>query len=306
MAGKGTPSIYEIAITDVVGHTIPIELNVGIIKYNERPAAIILVRDISERKKAEEELKKAFTELEHAHRELKKLDTAKTEFLNITSHELRSPLTSILGYAEILSEGLVGPVTDGQRESAYGILRNARQLERLINDLLDFTQMETGRLRLDTEVCDLKPIIKDAVESMRPRIEEAGCAVSIEVPPDLPPSICDARRITQVLYNLIGNAVKFSPDGGTITISANKVDRFIRISVKDEGVGIPEENQEKIFDKFYQVDMSDTRRARGLGLGLAISKAIIDAHGGSIWVDSKPEKGSTFYFTVPIEERRRS
>ncbi|HEC79918.1 MAG TPA: HAMP domain-containing histidine kinase, partial [Firmicutes bacterium] len=245
-------------------------------------------------------------ELEHAHRELKKLDTAKTEFLNITSHELRSPLTSILGYAEILSEGLVGPVTDGQRESAYGILRNARQLERLINDLLDFTQMETGRLRLDTEVCDLKPIIKDAVESMRPRIEEAGCAVSIEVPPDLPPSICDARRITQVLYNLIGNAVKFSPDGGTITISANKVDRFIRISVKDEGVGIPEENQEKIFDKFYQVDMSDTRRARGLGLGLAISKAIIDAHGGSIWVDSKPEKGSTFYFTVPIEERRRS
>jgi PAS domain S-box-containing protein len=303
MKGENIPSIYETSGLHKNGYAIPLELNAALIRYEGKPADLVIIRDITDRKRAEQELKNAFNQLEKAHRELKKLDAAKTEFLNITSHELRSPLTSILGYAEVINDGLNGPLTDAQRESTEIIMRNAIQLSRYVDDLLDFTQMETGRLRLDKEICDVESIISNAVESMMSTIEEMNCKLALNVSPDLPVIKCDTRRITQVLYNLIINAAKFSPKGGVIKIDAGQEDDFIKISVSDEGIGISEEDQKKIFEKFYQVDMSDSRKARGMGLGLSISKAIVEEHGGTIGLESKPGKGSTFYFTIPVSEK---
>ncbi|MGQ9706329.1 MAG: ATP-binding protein [bacterium] len=300
LVGEDVPSIYETVGLHKSGIEIPIEINSALTQYVGKTATLVLVRDITDRKKTEKELKEALSELEKAHSELKKLDAVKIEFLNITSHELRSPLTSVLGYAELLSDGFLGSLTDAQNEAVNGILRNSQQLSRLVDDLLDFSSMESGTLRLDLGPCRLEYILTSAVDSMKSIIEEAKCNVQLNISSDLPLVKGDTDRIIQVIYNLIDNAIKFSPEGGTIRIGTVKVDNFVEVYVSDDGIGIPDNEKDKIFDKFYQVDMSDKRRVRGIGLGLAISKAIIEASGGSIWVESEVGKGSTFRFTLPI------
>jgi len=300
LEGENVPSIYETVGIHKSGTEIPIELNAALTQYMGKTATLVILRDISERKRAEQELMKALEDLERAHSELKKLDAVKTEFLNITSHELRSPLTSILGYAELLNDGLLGSITDAQKEAIYGVLRNSQQLSRLVEDLLDFTSMEAGALRLDLRPCKISSILIDAVDSMKSIIEEAGCKIDLDMPQDLPVVKGDTERIIQVIYNLIDNALKFSPEGGNIKVGAREVTDYVEVYVKDEGIGISQEEKDKIFDKFYQIDMSDKRRVRGIGLGLAISKAIIEASGGSIWMDSEIGKGSTFKFTLSV------
>jgi len=300
LSGEDVPSIYETIGLHKNGTEISLELNSALTQYMGKTATLVILRDITERKRAEQELKKALEELERAHSELKKMDAVKTEFLNITSHELRSPLTSILGYTELLNDGLLGSITDAQKEAINGVLRNSQQLSRLVEDLLDFTSMESGTMRLDLRPCRISSILTNAVDSMKSIIDEAECNIILDMPSDLPMVKGDTERIIQVIYNLIDNAIKFSPRAGNIRIGAKKANEYVEVYVSDEGIGIPVKERDKIFDKFYQIDMSDRRRVRGIGLGLAISKAIIEASGGSIWVESEIDKGSTFKFTLPI------
>jgi PAS domain S-box-containing protein len=300
MAGEKIPSVYETMGVRKDGTELPVELNAALIKYQGRPAELVMLRDLSERKRAEEDLKRAFHELEQAHNELKQLDEAKSEFLNMTSHELRTPLTALLGYSEILNSGILGPLSDGQKKATQRIFLNAKQLSQLVDDLLDFNRMEAGYLALEQEPCEIAQIIAEVSENMTAAATEKACTISIDCEKNLPMIVADRKRILQVFYNLIDNAIKFSPNGGNIAIGARFQDKFVKLFVKDEGSGIPEQYQKKIFEKFFQIEMGDRRSSGGLGMGLAICKSIVEAHGGDIWVESNPGRGSTLSFTIPI------
>lgn len=285
------------------GNTIHVHvMGVPIIVGQEHMGLFAIYLDVTERVMAAESLRKAKDELEKANLELRQLDQMKTEFLNITSHELKTPLTSIIGYSELLCDDVLGPVAPPQRKAVDGILRNTRQLKRLVEDLLEFSRMENRTMKLELEFCDIESMVLENVDSLSGMAEEANCALKTDVEKGLPMLLCDPRRITQVLYNLIVNAIKFSPNGGDITISAKAGEHSFLISVADHGLGIAPEDQEKVFEKFYQADMSEVRMTSGMGLGLAISRGIVEAHGGTIWVESVKGKGSTFSFTMPYKE----
>jgi len=264
---------------------------------------VTLTEDITERKKAEEKLRQVLEELETANTQLKKVDQLKTEFLNMTSHELKTPLTSILGYSELLTEGVLGEIHPNQEKALDGIVRNAQQLRKLVDELLETSRIESGTLKLVIEPIAIKDMLGDVVESMQAHAAEHKVKLALQTPAKLPIIYCDIQRITQVLYNLIDNAIKFSPEDGTITIMAKPDKNEVLLGVQDQGVGIPPDEVDKVFERFYQVDMFDNRQKGGLGLGLAISKGIVEAHQGRIWVTSQIGKGSTFWFALPLEEK---
>jgi PAS domain S-box-containing protein len=264
---------------------------------------VTLTEDITERKKAEEKLRQVLEELEAANAQLKKVDQLKTEFLNMTSHELKTPLASILGYSELLAEGVLGEVHPNQEKALDGIVRNAQQLRKLVDELLETSRIESGTLKLVIEPVVMKDMLGDIMESMEAHAAENKVKLALDAPTKLPVLYCDVQRITQVLYNLIDNAIKFSPEDGTITIVAKPDKSEVLLGVQDQGVGIPPDEVDKVFERFYQVDMFDNRQKGGLGLGLAISKGIVEAHEGRIWVTSQIGKGSTFWFTLPLKEK---
>lgn len=229
---------------------------------------------------------------------LQELDRLKGDFINTASHELRTPLTSIMGYAEFLEDELGGPLTAEQVAFVHQIQLGVRRLGRIVDDLLDFARMEAGTFRLAVVEADLGQILHEEVESLRPQAIVAG--VTLESPERLTLLVAmDPKRIGQVLLNLLGNALKFTPRGGTVRAQLREVGGMIRVEVADTGIGLLPEHRDRIFEKFFQVDPSATRTHGGAGLGLAIARALIEAHGGTIGVDSEPGRGSTFWFQLP-------
>lgn len=223
----------------------------------------------------------------------------KSQFLANMSHELRTPLNAILGYTELILDNIYGEPSQAIREPIERVDKNAQHLLRLINDVLDLSKIEAGSLRLDITDYAMDEIVQAAVTAAEPMVREKELALKVSMPADLPKAKGDERRITQVVLNLVGNAVKFT-ENGEVCLDVTVSDGMFRVSVRDTGVGIDEADKAKIFEEFQQAEARDSKRKGGTGLGLSISKRIIEMHGGRVWVDSSPGEGSTFYFTLPI------
>ena len=228
----------------------------------------------------------------------KELDQMKSQLLSTVSHELRTPLASIKGFATTLLRQDVEWDEGSRREFLAIINEESDRLTELISNLLDMSRIEAGTLRIETEPIDLRPIIEETASEFQMMTREHS--IRTHLPPVLPLVMADPRRARQVLRNLAENAVKYSPDGGSITISAQVRADHLQGSIADQGIGIEPQQLDHIFDRFYQVDSAPTRRVGGSGLGLSICKAIIEAHKGEIWVESQPNLGSTFHFTLPL------
>jgi signal transduction histidine kinase/CheY-like chemotaxis protein len=233
--------------------------------------------------------------------ELRELDRLKSDLLANVSHELRTPLTSLKGYGEALSEELLGPLTDAQREALEVSSRNIDRLLYMINELLSYARFESGGVQLERHPTDLAAIARQIVDSaLAARGPELD--LHLQIDRDLPPVDADPQRIAQVLDNLLTNAIKFTPAGSPIDVRLRRDGREVLAEVADTGIGIPREEQQRIFERFYQVESSSTRKYGGIGLGLAIVRQILDAHGATIEVQSAPGKGSTFRFRLPVAE----
>jgi PAS domain S-box-containing protein len=232
--------------------------------------------------------------------ERRAVDRMKNEFISVVSHELRTPLTSIRGSLGLLAAGMLGNVTDKAQRMLQIAISNTDRLVRLINDILDIERLESGKIALDRQAVDAEHLLQQAVETMRGMSDKNN--VHVELLPVSGQIFGDPDRILQTLTNLISNAIKFSPVGGSVVVSATSDRTHMQFSVEDHGRGIPEDKIGAIFERFQQVDASDSREKGGTGLGLAICRTIVQQHGGRIWVKSTLGKGSTFNFTIPLTE----
>jgi signal transduction histidine kinase/HAMP domain-containing protein len=246
-----------------------------------------------------------FRELEEKSRELEIASKHKSQFLANMSHELRTPLNAILGYTELILDSVYGDTSEKMRGVLQRIESNGRHLLGLINDVLDLSKIEAGQLVLALADYSLKNVAHTVFSAVEPLAKEKRLAFKVEVGPDLPPGYGDERRLTQVLLNLVGNAIKFT-DSGEVVIKASQENGSFHIAVCDTGPGISKADQAKLFQEFQQADNSITRKKGGTGLGLAISKRIVEMHGGKIWVDSIVGHGSTFSVTLPLKVEQQA
>ncbi|HLZ48322.1 MAG TPA: ATP-binding protein, partial [Candidatus Limnocylindria bacterium] len=234
--------------------------------------------------------------------QLERANRLKSEFLANVSHELRTPMNAIIGYSKLMLDGLDGELNSQQEADLQRVTTAADNLLGLINGLLDLSKIEAGRMELNVEEVDIRPIVEDVVALVRPQSDAKELEVRTSLPTDLPPILADRARFRQVLVNLMSNAVKFT-DKGSVIVRATSGDGWVTVSVADSGIGISVEAQAYIFDEFRQADASTTRRYGGTGLGLAISKRLVALHGGRIWVESGESGGSVFSFTMPAHVR---
>src|SRR5579885_385986 len=293
------------------GSRFPVEISLSPSQFEESFLVTAIVRDITSRKQAEErlrqlqesyirELTSTNRELEARNREIERADRLKSEFVASMSHELRTPLHTIIGFAELLAEELEGPLNEKQKRFVGHIHKDSLHLLELINDILDLSRIESGRLDLRKETFDIANAVEEAMATIRPqavakslRLEWTGPGIPLEA---------DRLRFKEVLFNLLTNAVKFTPEGGCIRVGAAVQGGMAEISVSDTGIGIAAEEHAAIFDKFYQAGSTTRGVKEGTGLGLAIAKQLVEAHGGRIRVESAPGQGSRFSFTMPLAE----
>ncbi len=244
------------------------------------------------------ELEERARQLAAAYQELQELDRRKTEFIQNVTHELRTPLAFIRGYVELLRDGGLGELTPEQQEKLSIVAAKVQLLANLVRDIVS---LQRGAPRPDEmHEVSLVEIARHAIASAEAMAREVGITLRLEVSDHLPKVQADPGRIEEVFDNLLSNAIKFSPDGGAITVRIWREEGKLITAVADQGIGIPPEEHERIFERFYQVDGSSTRRFGGTGLGLAIVKEVVEGHGGEVWVESAPGRGSTFYFTLPL------
>lgn len=245
-----------------------------------------------------------FKEIEEKGHQLEIASQHKSLFLANMSHELRTPLNAILGYTELVVDGIYGEISDRVRGVLERVQSNGRHLLGLINDVLDLSKIEAGQLALSRADFSLNDLVKGVFASVEPLATAKNLALAMEIAPDLPSAYGDEHRVTQVLLNLVGNAIKFT-DAGNVTIAAALTNGAFTVAVRDTGPGISLADQEKIFVEFQQADSSSTREKGGTGLGLAISKRIVELHGGRLTVNSRPGEGATFSFTLPVKGGER-
>ncbi len=243
--------------------------------------------------------------------EVQRANEAKSEFVSFVAHELKNPMTSIKGYTELLAAGSVGTINEMQSNFLGTIRSNVERMSALVSDLNDNAKIEAGRLRLDYKPVDVREIMDEVMRSTKRQVEDRHQVVELQLPPELPPVWADRLRVGQVLTNILSNAHKYTPENGRILIGAEAttnqwdpegVKRVVHLWVKDNGIGISFEDQAKIFQKFFRSDDSKAREAPGTGLGLNITKSLVEMQGGRIWFDSEYRKGTTFHFTVPVSE----
>jgi signal transduction histidine kinase len=216
------------------------------------------------------------------------------------SHELRTPLNAIIGFSEVLLERLFGDLNDKQDDYLKDIHSSGRHLLSLINDILDLSKIEAGRMELERSSFDLASAVSNALTLIRERAQSHHIVLAQRIDPSLGPVFADERKFKQILVNLLSNAVKFTPDGGRIEVTASRADGCAEIAVHDTGIGIAPEDQDTVFEEFRQVGRDYTKKQEGTGLGLALTRRFVELHGGRIRLESEPGKGSTFTFTIPL------
>ena len=248
-----------------------------------------------------ENLERIVGQLQHEHAELEKLERIRKDFVINVSHELRTPLASIQGYTETLMDGALSDPEYNMR--FLGIIRhNAERLARLTQDLLTLSRVEQNRQRFEFELHTVNGLIHDAFELLRPMAQKSRIELVEEAAPDDAVACCDAEAVSQILSNLMDNAIKYTPEGGRITVGAKALGPVVEVFVRDTGAGIPAEDLPRLFERFYRVDKARSRELGGTGLGLSIVKHLVVAHTGTMRVESRVGEGSTFYFTLPVDQ----
>jgi signal transduction histidine kinase len=247
-----------------------------------------------------------FREIEDKSHQLEVANKHKSDFLANMSHELRTPLNAIIGFSEVLIEKMFGEVNEKQLDYLNDIHSSGKHLLSLINEILDLSKIEAGRMELDLSEVNVPDTLSSAMTLVRERAQNHGITLSLDVDPQVGAVHADARKVKQVVLNLLSNAVKFTPDGGRVAVRATLDTDCVEVAVRDTGIGIAPEDQAAVFEEFTQVGRDYTKKAEGTGLGLALTKRIVELHGGRIWLESAPGEGSTFAFTLPLMQAKES
>jgi signal transduction histidine kinase len=299
--------------TDVIP-TIRSQLSVPILREDEQVIGVVtlgsdratnfttddlrFVQHLTEHAAIAMQNARLFAELQCANRELQALSDAKTEFVSIVAHELRAPMTSIKGYVDLILED--EEIAEDIRDFLLVVQENTDRLAKLVADLLDVSRIEAGRISLSFQPVCLPDIVDVVVSTSAAEVQEKQLAVTVDLPDDLPLVWGDQDRVTQILTNLMNNAVKYTPEGEVRVSGQTNGDGYVQVAVTDTGIGIAPADQLQLFEKFFRADHPLVRRVPGTGLGLSIVKSLVEVHGGRIWVESQLDEGSTFYFTLPI------
>ncbi len=261
------------------------------------------------------ELNELYTSLEHrveqrtqelavARDEAMTANKSKSEFVSIVSHELKLPMTSIKGYSDLMLAGATGQLNENQVNFLTTIRNNVNRMATLVSDLVDTSRIESGNIRLEPGVVPVWDVIDEVVKLSRTQIEQKKQSISVDIPTELPKTWCDRARLAQILTNLISNANKYTPEEGVLLVQAIRVEGLIQIKVQDNGLGMTPEDQKRLFRKFFRSADDKVREAPGTGLGLNITKNLIELQGGKIWFESEYRKGTTFFFTMPVYQEQ--
>jgi PAS domain S-box-containing protein len=336
-AGEQESVIFQETARCKDGKFVPVEVLLQYMPSKQEDSRFVaIIRDVTERKRAEAALIAARDEAEQARISAENANRAKSDFISSISHELRTPLNAIIGFSKLLLNPRIGPLNEDQTSYVQDVVQGAEHLLELINDILDLSKIEAGKITLNCVPICIADVLTSSLTIVREKAIQNNLALTTEFAPEieaLPPVIADLRKVKQILFNLLSNAAKFTPDGGTIVLSArldsagdtNSGDMtakanskkstskrgkasktaphsrpMVLIQVRDTGIGIAPDEHERIFGAFEQVDHSYTKHQQGTGLGLAVSKRLVELHGGRIWVESALDKGSTFSFTLPL------
>jgi signal transduction histidine kinase/ActR/RegA family two-component response regulator len=269
-----TETIIEVGLRVIQAHLSPVLTETG-----EFLGIVTVLRDITREVEAER---------------------AKTDFVSNVSHELRTPLTSIKGYSDLLLCDAVGALNSQQRHFVKIIQSSSDRLTSLINELLDISRIESGRLKLDTKPVQLEKVLHSVADMIQPQCDKKNLRLSLSIEPKVGLVLGDENRLTQVVTNLVSNACRYTPEGGSITLALSNSSNIVQVDVTDTGIGIASEDQAKVFQRFYRVNTPAVQEVAGTGLGLPISKMLVEMHGGRMWVESEMGKGSTFTFILPL------
>lgn len=278
------------------GTVLPVEVTAIPIVYQGQPAGQVIARDIRRRKQAEADLAQALVVQQQINQQLERLNKTKSHFVSIVSHEFRTALTGIQGFSEMMRDEEFSVAE--LREFAGDINNDAQRLNRMITEMLDLDRMESGRMTLHRELLDLNELLRSVTHWMRSAAP--GHTLDLQLAHALPLVPADRDKLTQVITNLISNAVKYSPEGGTIRVVSSAEGELAHVCISDQGVGLPPEALEHIFERYGRVESSATRYIQGTGLGLPISRQIIELHQGRVWAESTLGQGSVFHFTLPL------
>lgn len=293
-----------------IGHKIML-LNARRITQKEIGSQLILlaIEDNTEKMSLQRELAERTRDAEKAQSAAEAATRAKSDFLANMSHELRTPLNSIIGFSEVLEDELLGSLNASQREDVQYILKAGRHLLSLINDILDLSKVESGKMELAVDRVSLKEMLDASLIMHREKALRHGISLDLQMEPLTDMAIeADERKLKQILFNLLSNAVKFTPDGGSVRVMARAITEAqeIEISIEDTGIGIKPEDIQKLFKEFSQLDSAYTKKYEGTGLGLAVTKKLVELHGGRIQVSSEFGKGSSFTFVIPVKQAREN
>ena len=241
-------------------------------------------------------------QLESALAEVRNISKTKSDFVSAVSHELRTPLTSIKGYASILMQGKLGNIPEPVKERLGKINTHSDNLVQLINELLDISRIESGKAEMNLVPCGLSALIDSIHDLLTPQMKDKNIQFIKQVDANIPTLMLDPSQANRIFINLIGNAIKFTPQGGAISVSAKLNNDTVTVDVADTGIGISKNDIGRLFDEFYRVDNVINQNVKGTGLGLPLAKKIVEAHGGRMWVASTVNKGTTFHFTLPVNQ----
>jgi PAS domain S-box-containing protein len=293
LAGEEVVSNYEFRLARIDGSVVWVDTRAALVHWDGKPASLSWMSDINRRKAMEGELIQSKERAEFANR-------TKTEFLANMSHELRTPLNAIIGFAEVIKDEMFGPIGLAKyADYAKDIHNSGRHLLDLINDILDLSKLEAGKLELHDDEISLRRAVEECLTLIRNRADKSDVLLATEIEPRLAKLRCDERAVKQMLLNFLSNAVKFTPAGGTVTTRVRRVPEGVAISVSDTGIGMSEADIQIALSAFGQVDSKIARQHQGTGLGLPISKSLIELHGGTLSVSSRPGKGTTMTAIFP-------